>query len=110
MEIMKKSIAAPIKSPIPKFIPFPIGMVTMAFRQSPPSMNAPGTGMMMSCTRAVTTFPIAAPMMKPIAKPKTPALPIKSLNSAMRPFGAGGAALGVTASLIFLQLFEYVIF
>ena len=89
-----KSITTPTKSPIPKFIPFPIGMVIMAFRQSPPSMNAPGIGIMRSCTRAVTTFPITVPMMKPIANPKTPAFPIKSLNSAMRPFGSGtGGAL-----------------
>lgn len=107
--IMEKSIIVPTKSPIPKLIPFPTGMVTIAFRQSPPGMNAPGTGMMMSCTRAVTTLPIAAPMMKPIARPITPAFPIKSLNSAMTPFGAGagGVAFGVTASLISLVLQVY---
>ena len=100
MAIMKKSITMPTKSPIPKFIPFPIGIVTVAFRQSPPSMNAPGIGMMRSSTRAVTTLPITVPMMKPIAKPRTPALPIKSLNSATKPLdsGAGDSTLGVIAS------------
>ena len=103
--IMLKSIIAPMKSPIPKFMPCPTGMVIMPFRQSPPGMIAPGIGMMISWTKAETSFPIAPPMMKPIANPKTPALPIKSLNSAMMPFGsgAGGATLGVTASLIFFN-------
>lgn len=62
--IMRKSITTPMKSPIPKLIPFPIGMMATAFRQSPPSMNALGIGMMRSCTSAVTTLPITVPTPK----------------------------------------------
>ena len=103
--IMRKSIIAPTKSPIPKFIPLPMGTEMIAFLHSPPGIIAPGIGMMISWTSAETTLPMAAPKMNPIANPKTPAFPIKSLNSAIIPTGfvSGGGGLGVTASRIFLS-------
>lgn len=102
---MRKSIIAPMKSPTPKFMPLPMGMETTAVLQSPPGTNAPGMGMMRSATKAETTFPMAAPKMNPIANPNTPAFPMKSLNSAIKPEGfcSGGVGLGVTASRIFLS-------
>src|SRR5208337_4522842 len=54
---------------------------------------------------AETTLPMYVPIMKPTASPITPALPMKSMNSAIIPFGLAseGAGFGVTASRIFFN-------
>jgi|GEM_PF-1609520 len=53
---IEKSTMTPMKSPIAKFIPFPIGILIMAFLYSPPGKNALGIGMIMSATNAETTL------------------------------------------------------
>src|SRR5208282_5348546 len=58
IETIRKSIITPTKSPTAKFIPSPIGIVITAFFQLPPGIRAPGTGIIMSWTRAETTFPM----------------------------------------------------
>lgn len=93
--ITRKSIREPTKRPTAKTTG---PTLQTASSQPPPGMKKVITGIIMSETRADTSFPAAPPIMKAMARPTMPYLDRKDLNSSTSPSGWGGGAAGLAAS------------